>query len=421
MKHRSSTICLAVVLMAFGPSIRGMYMFPETEQVPIARLFTNLQSRLKLETNNFELTYQLARVHSMAYATNLQEANVVKESGYVYWRETRFSGLPESVQVFKSPYAKEIGLKHLTNAVALFDRTLVLMKTATNAGSFDIVQTELGRAWCLDQMGLTNQALAGYRHALKVAWRMEVTGDFSFKEWVSDVWSDVKAMRNPIHSQHHGFIMAGQCYCEEIISYQLKLLDPKKDAQEIADLNEKKKILGSQGRAITPILVPLKNDISFDQLVDPQAGVCFDLDGSGEQRKWGWITPKAAWLVYDSDGSGRITSALQMFGSVTFWIFWKDGYAALAALDDDFDGMLRGEELNHLALWHDANSNGISDPGEVTPVGGFGITSISCWGESHPLAARWNAAGIVLKDGTTRATYDWISRSDQIQLFGQRD
>jgi hypothetical protein len=51
-------------------------------------------------------------------------------------------------------------------------------------------------------------------------------------------------------------------------------------------------------------------------LTNPNARVAFDLDGSGLPRKWGWITPKAAWLVYDPAGEGRITSGLQMFGNV---------------------------------------------------------------------------------------------------------
>jgi hypothetical protein len=60
-------------------------------------------------------------------------------------------------------------------------------------------------------------------------------------------------------------------------------------------------------------------------ILDPRERVRFDADGSGP-RDWTWITPEAGWLVHDADGAGTIDSALQLFGSVTFWLFWSNGY-----------------------------------------------------------------------------------------------
>ncbi|WP_273794067.1 hypothetical protein, partial [Brucella intermedia] len=53
------------------------------------------------------------------------------------------------------------------------------------------------------------------------------------------------------------------------------------------------------------------------------------------------------------------------------------GYAPLAALDDNHDGTLTGKELDGLALWHDANGNGVADPGEVKPLSAYGIIAVS--------------------------------------------
>ena len=50
---------------------------------------------------------------------------------------------------------------------------------------------------------------------------------------------------------------------------------------------------------------------------------------------------------------------LQLFGSVTWWLFWEDGYAPLAALDDNHDGRLEGAELKGIAIWFDRNGNGV--------------------------------------------------------------
>lgn len=386
----------------------GHYALPETEKVPIARLFTNLQARLTRNPKDYELTYQLARLHSMAYATNLIEVTTLKKEGYPHWWETKFTGLPRQIQAFKTPEARRIALRHLTNAIALYQHSLLLLKQATNAYSWQVVQPQLGLAWCLDQTGQRTAALDAYRKALKTAWKMEVTGDFDFKEWLKDAWTDVKAGQNPIHSRNLGFILSGECYCEEIIGYMLNLLDPVKDTREIADLKARQSTLSKMGRAITPILVPLEADTQFNELVNPTAAVRFDLDGSGLPRRWGWITPKAAWLVYDSDGSGQITSGLQMFGRVTFWIFWHDGYAALSALDDNGDGELSGAELRGLALWQDRNGNGLCEPGEVRSVQSFGIVAIPCQGQMDSTNLLWHPRGVRFSDGSTRPTYDWI-------------
>jgi hypothetical protein len=100
-----------------------------------------------------------------------------------------------------------------------------------------------------------------------------------------------------------------------------------------------------------------------------------------------------------------------MFGNVTFWIFWRDGYAALGSLDDDQDGALRGAELRGLALWQDRNGNGVSEPGEVQPVTDWGITSLSCAGETGPTGDSWCPTGVTLDHYRTRPTYDWVAPS----------
>ena len=390
----------------------AMFAFQETQKVPITRLFTNLQQRLALDTNSFEVTYRLARLHSMAYATELAEFDATKREGDpVFGFAGSDGGVPAKVQLPASGPSRRSALLHLTNAITLYQRAIPLLRKGTNEQTLRwyVLPTHLGLAWCWDQSGNRSEALSGYRKALRLAWKIEVTGDYTVKDLMQDVWNDVRAGQNPIHARHHGFLGPGVCFSDEIISYLLKLLDPVNDAREIADLNARQKTLQSMPRAITPIVVPLETDLPLNALVNTEANVPFDLDGSGLCRRWGWITSKSAWLVYDADGSGQISSGLQMFGAVTFWMFWSDGYETLAALDDDGDGLLRGGELAHLALWQDRNGNGLSEPGEVQPLAAFGIIAVACFGDGQELGCLRNSQGVFFEDGSSRPTYDWIA------------
>jgi hypothetical protein len=143
---------------------------------------------------------------------------------------------------------------------------------------------------------------------------------------------------------------------------------------------------------------------------DRRASIAFDADGSAiKGRRWSWIKPSAAWLVFDKQGSGKVDSGLQMFGNVTFWMFWSHGYEALAALDDNGDGQLRGKELSGLCLWRDANQNGASESGEVRPLAVHGIVAISCAYQidlSHPDRIEFSPRGVTFSNGTTRPTFD---------------
>ncbi len=411
---RQAVILFALVAGVIG-SMDGNAMFAlyQTERVPIGRLFTNLQDRLAKDTNNFELTYDLARLHSMAYSTNFVTFKVRTKDGLPeFYYPGDDPGVPRDVYPPESPEMRVQALKHLTNATALFERAIVLLKKSTNRVDYKewlVLPLELGHAWCLDQAGSRKEALAAYRKSLALAWKKEVTGQFKFNEWLEGTWDAVKSGNNPLRvNTRRGYIGLGACYSEEIIGYLLRMLDPVKDAKEIADLRDKQKTLAGIGRAVTPILVSLSAETALQDLVDADASVTFDLDGSGLPRQWGWITPKAAWLVFDPDRQGRCTSALQMFGNVTFWIFWRDGYEALRSLDDDNDGVLRGAELRGIALWQDCNGNGVCDPGEVRPVSEWGITTISCVGETHSTGIAWSSKGVTFTDGESRPTYDWV-------------
>jgi hypothetical protein len=187
----------------------------------------------------------------------------------------------------------------------------------------------------------------------------------------------------------------------------MPLLDPVKDAAEIARLTGYVKELNQKPRQVTPLVIPLAALTDISQLIDHSARIRFDADGSALDREWTWISKDAGWLVYDQRGTKQITSALQLFGNVTFWMFWENGYEALRALDDNQDDRLAGAELTGLGIWRD--SDGISDGGEVRSLAEWGIVALSCGYESEDESDVYIASsrrGVTFADGSTRPTYD---------------
>jgi hypothetical protein len=162
--------------------------------------------------------------------------------------------------------------------------------------------------------------------------------------------------------------------------------------------------------AITPIVFSLHPPAHLKSLFAPGKHVAFDLRGYGRRDHWPWVKPGAAFLVWDPESRGVITSARQLFGGYTFEIFRRDGFEALAALDDNGDGQLTGDELRGIRVWIDANGDGRSEPCEVHDLCEFGITSIAVQANSHDGPHPANLHGIALRDGSTLPMWDWIAK-----------
>ena len=416
---------LAVIAIWLIPSAQAIFVKYDTELVPIERVFAGLKNKLAAKPDDFELHYQLARLHAMAAFKDDTMVPVIKDDGrsnragrVLHGSMENDNGTPESPRGLRDtpPSVGATGkdaAPHLADAIKHFDLALSLLRKAPNAkeNTWLIKPLLLGSAWCLDKAGRREEAVNAYRQALAISWHMEVIKDFKPEDWLNGARYEITELAEsaaPKAGPRAGFLRGGVCFSEESISYLLNLLDPQKDVEEIRILKLRKARLERMPRAVTPILVPL-SETPFETLVDGDAQVAFDLDGSGLRRHWGWITPKAAWLVFDGKETGRISSGLQMFGSVTFWIFWRDGYQALGSLDANGDGLLNGAELHGLALWHDANANGISEPGEVKPLAAYGIDQLSCRGHIAAPGLRQSLQGVRFKDGSVRPTYDWDS------------
>jgi hypothetical protein len=171
---------------------------------------------------------------------------------------------------------------------------------------------------------------------------------------------------------------------------------------ELAAVERSLAALRNKPQVVTPVLFSLNGAASLEELLDPGRSVLFDLAGDGRPERWPWVRPETGILVWDPEQSGRIASGRQLFGSVTWWMFWEHGYEPLAALDDNGDGWLAGREMEGLAAWQDRNHNGASDPGEVRPLTTVGIGRVAVRGFRRSEGELYHPRGLQRRDGAFR-------------------
>jgi hypothetical protein len=189
---------------------------------------------------------------------------------------------------------------------------------------------------------------------------------------------------------------------------------PPEIQEKIIDIRQNLKTLETlRSPGITPIIFRLQENSSLSELLASDWVVPFDMDGNGIIEKRPWVKPATGFLVWDSDGDGRITSGRELFGSVTWWLFFPNGYRAMDILDDNRDGFLANGEFDGISVWFDRNSNGRSDVGEIVSVESLGITAIATQPNGYDDKSPKHTAGLRFKNGRTLPTYDWVAPSVQ--------
>ena len=368
--------CTICFLLLISDSVYGIFMRPDLKKVPVSTLVESLEKKIKEKPDDSTLRLNLARAYAMAYVKKTNELQINTRNPNRPWFgftpiHVPFGKVEKTDDMAKQEQAKEhleLAIKHYRAAVEKDKENLT---------------ARLGLAWLQDQSGNDMEAIEGYRDVIKLGWEKE---------------KDMQAAGLAWHS-----VVA------EASNYLKKHLDNKEDADEIADLDAKIKTVSKIMRPITPIAIPLSNGLNLKNIVDQDVVVHFDADGSGHKKKWNWIKPSSGWLVYDQTGSGEIDSAIQMFGSVTFMCFWQNGYEAMSTLDRNDNGWLENEELIHLAIWNDVNSNGISEREEVRPLCDYQIEAINCQGiDLEGTSIKHSPRGVRFCDKTYRPTYDVI-------------
>jgi hypothetical protein len=181
---------------------------------------------------------------------------------------------------------------------------------------------------------------------------------------------------------------------------------------EARDVAANVKTMRSKPVSVTPVIFAMPGTGQAERvgdLVDSSKRVAFDLAADKVARQWPWLKDGTALLVWDPGHSGVIQDGRQLFGSRTWWIFFRDGYEALSVLDDNRDGRLAGAEMAGIAVWVDRNGDGVSQPGEELTLEAAGIESIGVRAATDADGTLMNAEGVRFRDGRTVNTFDWVA------------
>jgi len=398
MQRYLGCICTLAVLIIACHEAAAMWMQPN-EQVPVDRLVANLKAYLKEHPEDADAYAELARVYNLLYASEANEVPVYnhpEKYPEVAWQEAEPPPIdwrvPGHITPDQQRYFFESIRMYLESVKRKPDNIIAWMGLGYMyyRGSKEVPAL----SWPFPNEPFDKEAI----QALRRAWQ--------------DKSLDAYHKAKGLCSNQESFTM-GETRAEAV-GYILKILGEREaiTESEKAEQKELKKELSRipRTRMVTPIIFSLEGPAQLRLLLKPGGMVKFDLDGRGSNHSWPWVSPRTCLLAWDPDGTGKITSGRQLFGSASWWMFWKDGYRALNVLDDNRDGWLSNSELAGLAVWRDANGNGASDTGEVIPVSAAGIEALAVAATGVSEGMPCNTQGLRLKSGQVLPTYDWVTQ-----------
>lgn len=129
---------------------------------------------------------------------------------------------------------------------------------------------------------------------------------------------------------------------------------------------------------ITALAPPIAIDLDGDgvEFVSSAAGVHFDYNGDGTPETTAWVGRDDGLLAIDKNGDGAVNDGSELvFGGAGV----SDLQGLSAAYDSNGDGKLDASDKDFakFGIWHDANGNGVTDPGEFRSLIDAGIVSIA--------------------------------------------
>jgi hypothetical protein len=369
-------VVLTAVALLLPLSAQAKFMMPVP--APVSRLIANTERALIGTPNSPDLNYRRGRLYALLAVQ--KEAHVMGDV------EAGFTVMSRNSEVLRV---------EATDAVRAALKTSIGSYQKAVKGKPDSGLFHLGLAWALEAATLARLPGATMKDSLaeyQKAFELSQPADAEIKE-------------RPL-------ALMG---LEGLVSYEaaeayLRAGEKDGDAATVSKAKEHlKKLRGlPPAREVTPIVFSRSGKQTLKQLEDKESCTTFDLDGTRRGTCWSWLTPDAGLLVWDPEGTGEVKNGWQLFGSVSFFMFFQHGYQALAALDDDGDGWLAGKELPGIAVWTDTNSDGHPQPEEVQSLDSVGIARIATRGVKKQ--GVWQQpSGLEFKDGSSRPTWDWVS------------
>lgn len=157
---------------------------------------------------------------------------------------------------------------------------------------------------------------------------------------------------------------------------------------------------------------PIILDLDRSGIGKPQITVSFDVAGDGSKESVSWIGAGQAFLALDRDHSGRIESGAEI-SFVQDLAGAKTDLEGLAAYDSNGDSLFdaNDQRFGEFLVWQDADSDGVSDAGELKSLAEAGIAGIDLTIDKQTPAAGdrvlvYGTSTFTRTDGTTGTVGD---------------
>ena len=132
-------VLLGFLALWLTPAGHAMFVHHEVEKVPVDRVLTNLEKKLAAAPEDFDLHYQLARVHAMAAVLSDEGVSVIKDArdpqsnGRIQFGSPGSdNGTPETwgARRESSGPSREPEATHLASALRHYETAMNLMRKA---------------------------------------------------------------------------------------------------------------------------------------------------------------------------------------------------------------------------------------------------------------------------------------------------
>jgi len=115
------------------------------------------------------------------------------------------------------------------------------------------------------------------------------------------------------------------------------------------------------------------------EYLSTDAGVVFTDQTTGESVNSAWVGPEDGMLVIDANNSGTVDESREYVFTEWSDTAQTDMEAVAEVFDTNKDGVLdaQDEQWDQFAVWQDADSDGVTDEGELVSLSELGVESIA--------------------------------------------